>query len=101
MSSIESIVPTHSLSPGHRPAKTPVPDSPIWKAAQELEVSFLSEMLKSAGFGEARESFGGGAGEEQFSSFLREAQSREMVKAGGIGLAQHFFNALKENSDEH
>ncbi len=75
------------------------PDRAVWNAAQELEVSFLSEMLKAAGFGEAREAFGGGAGEEQFSSFLREAQAREMVKAGGIGLAEQFFQALKESDD--
>lgn len=74
-------------------------NSPAWNAAQELEISFLSEMLKSAGFGEARNSFGGGAGEDHFTSFLRQAQAREMVKAGGIGLAETFFNALKENDN--
>jgi Rod binding domain-containing protein len=74
-------------------------DKATWKAAQALESSFLAEMLKAAGFGETRETFGGGAGEEQFSSFLREAQAREMVRAGGIGLAEQFFNALKEHDD--
>lgn len=90
---------TPQTTPSAQPAPKP-DDNPAWKAAQELEVSFLTEMLKSAGFGEARESFGGGTGEEQFASFLREAQAREMVKAGGVGLAEHFFNALKEKADE-
>ena len=69
-------------------------------AAQELEATFLAEMLKSAGFGKARDTFGGGAGEEQFASFLRMEQARAMVRAGGIGLSESFFNALKEMTDE-
>ena len=71
----------------------------LYKAAQDLEASFLAEMLKSTGFGEARESFGGGVGEDQFASFLRQAHADEMVKAGGIGLAEHLFEALKERAD--
>lgn len=74
-------------------------DAQIRKAADQLEATFLAEMLKSAGFGEARESFGGGAGEEQFASFLRQAQAEEMVRAGGIGLSETLFNALKEKAD--
>lgn len=74
-------------------------DQELMEAAQALEASFLAEMLKSAGFGKPRESFGGGAGEEQFGSFLREAQAREMVRAGGIGLAQSLFEALKARED--
>ena len=71
------------------------------RAAGQLEARFLAEMLKAAGLGDARESFGGGAGEDQFASFLREAQAGEMVKAGGIGLAESLYQALKERSDEH
>lgn len=84
------------------PGLTQMPDaaeSKLWKAAQDLEATFLAEMLKSAGFGAARESFGGGSGEDQFSSFLRQAQAEEMVKAGGIGLAESLFEALKERAD--
>ncbi len=75
-------------------------DDPLFKAAQKLEATFLAEMLKSAGFGKPRESFGGGIGEDQFGSFLRQAQADEMVKTGGIGLAQSLFEALKERADE-
>lgn len=74
-------------------------DVPIWEAAKRLEATFLSEMLKSAGYGEARESMGGGIGEEQFASFLRERQAQAMADAGGIGLAQSLFEALKARSD--
>ncbi|CUH51373.1 rod-binding protein [Shimia sp. R11_0] len=87
------------------PAAPPVQPLPsaredtLREAARELETTFLAEMLKSAGFGKSRESFGGGAGEEQFSSFLRQEQARAMVDAGGIGLSEAFFNALKERAN--
>lgn len=73
----------------------------LWEAAKSVEATFLSEMLKQAGVGEARDMFGGGAGEDQFASFLRQEQARDMVDAGGIGLAEHIFEALKkaENDD--
>ncbi len=73
-----------------------VGDAKLRDAALKLEASFLSEMLKSAGLGSVRQSMGGGIGEEQFSSFLRDAQAREMAERGGIGLAQSLFEALKE-----
>lgn len=75
-------------------------DKKLWKAAQTLEASFLSEMLKAAGYGEAREAFGGGAGEAQFSSFLVDAQAAKMVEAGGIGLAEHIFSSLKDRQND-
>ena len=52
-------------------------------------------MLESAGLGQARESFGGGVGEEQFGSFLVQAQAERMVSAGGIGLSEQVFEVLK------
>lgn len=73
-------------------------DAALHDAANKLEAAFLAEMLKSAGMGESREEFGGGAGEDQFASFLRQAQAEKMVEAGGIGLAQSLFEALKEQS---
>jgi Rod binding domain-containing protein len=76
-------------------------DKALRAAAQELEATFLAEMLKEAGFGEAREAFGGGAGEDQFASFLRQEQAREMVKTGGIGLAESLYQALKERTDDN
>lgn len=70
-------------------------DAKLRDAAQKLEATFLAEMLKAAGVGAPRETFGGGAGEEHFASFLREAQANEMVKSGGIGLAEALFEAMK------
>jgi len=69
-------------------------------AAVELEATFLAEMLKSAGLGENRDSFGGGAGEDQFSSFLIRAQAQEMANSGGIGLAESLYNALLERAHD-
>ncbi|EBA17095.1 hypothetical protein RSK20926_08997 [Roseobacter sp. SK209-2-6] len=58
-------------------------------------------MLKSAGLGKSREGLGGGgAGEDQFGSFLVRAQAEQITEAGGIGLAESLYNALKESSDE-
>lgn len=74
-------------------------DDALRQAAQDLEASFLTEMLKAAGVGKPRESFGGGVGEDQFGSFLIRAQAKEMVKAGGIGLAESLFEVLKERAD--
>ena len=82
------------IQPAPSARETALPD-----AAKELETSFLAEMLKSAGLGKTSESFGGGAGEDQFSSFLVQEQARAMVDAGGIGLSEAFFNALKERAD--
>jgi Rod binding domain-containing protein len=70
------------------------------KAAQAFEAAFLAEMLKHAGVGEAPEGFGGGAGEDQFAGFLREAQAREMAAAGGIGIAEYILNHLTEAADD-
>lgn len=75
-------------------------DARLMEAAEKLEAGFLAEMLTSAGLGSPRGDFGGGAGEEHFSSFLIEAQAREMVAAGGIGLAQSLFEAMKARDME-
>ncbi|MDQ2090547.1 rod-binding protein [Marimonas arenosa] len=75
-------------------------DRALRAATEKLEATFLAEMLKAAGLGKVRSAFGGGAGEEQFASFLRQAQATEMVKSGGIGLAESLYQALKEKNDE-
>lgn len=64
------------------------------KVATALEASFLAEMLKFGGLGESRDSFGGGAGEEAFSSLLVQEQATLMAEHGGIGLAEHIVESL-------
>ncbi|WP_367647301.1 rod-binding protein [Ruegeria arenilitoris] len=67
-------------------------------AAVELEATFLAEMLKAAGLDKARQAFGGGAGEDQFSSFLLQEQARQLARSGGIGLSETLFNAMMEKT---
>lgn len=73
-------------------------DQAIRAAAQALEATFISEMLKGTGLGEARDAFGGGIGEDQFASFLREEQSKLIADRGGFGLAESIFQSLKEHT---
>lgn len=78
---------------------TPPREAALREAARQLEITFLAEMLKSAGAGQARDSFGGGAGEAQFNSFLIRQQAEALALGGGIGLAEQLFHALKEKDD--
>ena len=78
----------------------PAKDAALRDAAQKLEATFLAEMLKAAGLGQSRQSFGGGAGEDQFGSFLVQEQALQMVRAGGIGLSEALFETLKERENE-
>lgn len=73
-------------------------DTALMEAAQNLETVFLAEMLQSAGLGQTSEVFGGGAGEDQFGSFLVQEQAKQIVQSGGIGLAQSLYEALKEHT---
>lgn len=86
MQGLPPIDPASTLSPARATL--------LMKKAKELETNFLSEMLSYTGLDSQKGEFGGGIGEDQFSSFLREAQAKAMVDHGGIGLSQNIFNAL-------
>ncbi len=92
---------THAIGPPSGAPPQSQKDQALREAAQKLEASFLEEMLKSAGLGKSRGQFGGGAGEDQFASFLVQEQAMAMVKAGGIGLSESLFEALKERENEN
>ena len=77
----------------------PLQEARARAAAVALEASFLSEMLKSAGFGSQVNSFSGGAGEDHFASFHRDAIARRMVAAGVLGMAEQFFKSMMEAKD--
>ena len=79
------------------PAQPPR-DEKMWQAAQGLEAVFLEEMLKTAGLGRTPEAFGGGAGEDQFASFLIREQATALVEAGGVGLAEMLYQSLLERN---
>ena len=86
--------PPHQIAPERRAI--------LMEKAKALETAFLSEMLAHAGLGPSEGPFSGGIGEEQFASFLREAQARAIVDQGGIGLAETLFQSLvrKDHASE-
>jgi Rod binding domain-containing protein len=60
----------------------------IKETAQKFEATFLSSMLQEMFEGvETSAPFGGGPGETMFRSFLTEAMAKQMVRAGGVGIA--------------
>jgi len=71
-------------------------DTSLRKVAKELEASFLAEMLKYSGVAVPSDSFGGGAGEDAFASFLINQYADQFAGAGGIGLAENIFHSLKK-----
>lgn len=68
----------------------------LMKKAEELEATFLSEMLTQSGLSEIQGAFGGGQGEAQFTSFLRQEQAKLIVESGGLGLAELIFKSMTE-----
>lgn len=86
-------------APSTQPGALSPDDARLREAAMKLEAGFLSEMLKSAGLDGAAQGFARGPGEAHFASFLRDAQAKEMVAAGGIGLAESLFEIMKARRD--
>lgn len=75
-------------------AQAPSRHDQLMSKAEELEATFLSEMLASSGLDEMPSAFSGGEGEAQFSSFLRQEQARLIVQRGGLGLSELIFNSM-------
>ena len=90
------IIATDPASTARQPSTT----DELREASRQLEAAFLAIMLKEGGVGAPRESMGGGIGEEQFASFLTEIHARQMVDAGGIGLAESIFRALSRAAND-
>lgn len=78
---------------------TPSRHDQLMAKAEELEATFLAEMLAHSGLGEMQGAFGGGQGEAQFTSFLRQEQARLIVQQGGMGLAELIFNSMVKAED--
>ncbi|MHA6327108.1 rod-binding protein [Roseivivax sp. CAU 1753] len=57
-------------------------------------------MLNAAGFSESRSSFGGGAGEDQFTSMLNDEYAREIAARGGFGLSASIVQSILGKTDE-
>ena len=96
---MELSAPTLPSAELSRPVSQPRPArgaAELRAAAEEFEAVFLAEMFQHAGLGEARESFGGGVGEEAFASMMATEWARALVDNGGIGLTEHIFQALQD-----
>lgn len=78
----------------------PQRDPALWELAQSLESTFLEHMLSQTGL-ESSSTFGGGIGEEQFTSFLTKSRAEALVQSGGIGLAKAIYDSLvrKDSQD--
>ena len=75
-------------------------DSKLWELAKSLESTFLEEMLSQTGL-ESSSAFGGGIGEEQFTSFLTKTRAEVLTQSGGIGLAKAIYDSLvREESQD-
>lgn len=90
--------PLSSSGPGVSSSVTSRTEAQLREKAKDLEAAFLAEMLKLSGVGKMQDSFNGGAGEEQFSSFLADEYARIMVEKGGIGLAESIFQSLQKGA---
>jgi len=77
----------------------PTRQDQLMAKAQDLEAAFLAEMLSHSGLGEMQGAFGGGQGEAQFTSFLRQEQAKLVVQQGGLGLAELIFNSMVKAED--
>ncbi len=88
------------ITPAHRVAyaSPEFQDKKLKEAAFDIETQFISTLMKSAGLEAEQSTMGGGIGEEQFLSFLRDAQAAEITKSGGLGLAEALFSALSKSS---
>lgn len=86
MNALSAIATTSTANAGNA-ANKPIPPE-IKKAGDDFEAMFLSEMLSHM-FAEVPvdETFGGGPGEQVFRGFLVNEYSKNMVRAGGIGIS--------------
>lgn len=83
----------------HRPPAASTPDADhrrdaLRAVAVKFEAMFLTQVLDLAGVAKSPEGWNGGHGEEAFRGHLLEQKGMLMAEAGGIGLAEHVFEAL-------
>ncbi len=88
MTSISSHFPPHEAVPSQSS------EARLRQVSDEFETAFLSEMLKHSGVAKMPEGFGGGPGEEAFSSLLVKEYSELLVKSGGLGISETVFQTL-------
>ena len=91
--------PTNPSQIPPRDENAPLDHDELRALAKKFEASFLTEMLKHTGIGEAREAFGGGPGEQAFSEFLVREYAGKISETAAIGLADRVYSALLTRAD--
>ena len=65
------------------------------RVAEDFEASFVSQMLQPMFAGlETDGPFGGGQGEATWRSFLVDEMAKQVVRAGGLGLADRVMGEM-------
>lgn len=90
---------THVMLPPSKPDISTAHAPDLVETAQKFEAAILAELLRAAGAEQTGTPFGGGIGEDQFSSILLDAQAQSIAAAGGIGLAEMALRGLLGQSD--
>ena len=62
---------------------------------------FVAEMLSHAGLDASKGEFGGGEGEDAFSSFLTRAYAESIAASGRFGLSEAIVRALTAKAVPH
>ena len=86
-----------SVGQAHHPAMS---KTRLIAAARQFEATFLAQMLQAAGAAKPADSFGGGIGENQFASFLLDAQAQRISQRGGVGIAEIIIRHYAPDSGE-
>jgi Rod binding domain-containing protein len=66
-----------------------------YKAAQEFEAVFLSQMVEQMNIGlKSGGPFGGGFAEETYRSLMYQEVGRQMAQSGGVGIADAVYQEI-------
>jgi Rod binding domain-containing protein len=78
------------------PAASPIDrKSRAYKAAQEFEAVFLSQMVQEMNIGLKSDGvFGGGFAEETYRSLMYQEVGRQMAQTGGVGIADAVYQEI-------
>ena len=93
-------IPSIPLAGPHPSGAPKRSDADLHAAAVSFEATFLAEMLQYTGLNAMPAGFGGGAGEQVFSSLLTEQYAKRLSERGGIGLAERIFDVLKQGTSD-
>jgi len=71
-------------------------DATAWKAATDFEAMTIDQMIQPmfSTVDTSDSEFDGGAGEQSFKPMLIDEMSKEMERAGGLGLADSLYRQM-------